>query len=348
MKRIIPILLAVMVLSIPVGYALSYTGSAECSAGPSDGSCIIVESCVRDGDIYTPSGVFTEKATVSKSNNLYTMSATDVLLTPSSLYLHIYGIGIDEDITVSALADVTGVGSCTVSLDDTVLSSDRTVPQGYHKLAVTYSGTYSGASMPTAEISLSVYATVSSTGSYVTLSEGLRLKADSPSSVLEILEDSNPEIVASEDYGFSTNTSVNHGNNYPAANIANENNNRGGISDNQGNIDLEITIPSGPAFVLYLRTSGNNTFQLTMTKGDQVLVSGTVTFNSGIGTSGYYLSSHSSDGSSSGYFYSSINNVNTYNAWMNGDSEDIKIRIVTEDGQEASRNLKMDIVFRKE
>ena len=347
MKRIIPILLAIMVLSIPTGYALSYTGSAECSADSSDGSCIIVESCIRDGSTYTPAGIFSEKAVVSKSNNLYTMSVTDVLLTSTSLYLHIYGIGTDEDVTVSAIATVTGVGSCKVFLDDSILS-ERTVPQGYHKLAVTYSGSYSGSTMPTAEISLSVYAATSSTGSYVALSEGLRLKADSPSSVLEILEESNPEIVTSDDYEFSTNTSVNHGNNYPAANISNENNNRGGISDNQGNIDLEITIPSGPAFVLYLRTTGNNTFQLTMTKGDQILVSGTVTFNSGIGTSGYYLSSHSYDGSSSGYFYSSINNVNTYNAWMSGDSEDIKIRIVTEDGQEASRNLKMDIVFKKE
>ena len=174
------------------------------------------------------------------------------------------------------------------------------------------------------------------------------MKATSSATVLEIMEDNNPDIVASEDYQFTTTTSTNHGNNYPAVGLQNDNNNQGGIADNSGNIDVQITIPAGPQFVLYLRTSGSNTFLLTMSKGSEILVSGTVTFNSGYGTSGYYLSSKSYDGSSSGYFYSSLNNVNSYDAWMSGDSSDISIVIVTEDGQSASRNLKMDIVFKKE
>ena len=131
--------------------------------------------------------------------------------------------------------------------------------------------------------------------------------------------------------------------------MANEDNSRGGIADGDGNIDLNLTIPKGYAFVLYLRTTGSNTFQLTMYKGTEVVISGTVTFNAGgYLASGYYLSSKSYDGSSSGYFYSSINNVNTYDAWMSGSTEDYSLVITTQDGQSASQTLKMDIVFKKD
>ena len=347
MRHKILVLIAVAIFLIPSGYALAYSGTVSSTFGSSDGSYILVESCVYDGGDYVQSPILTERAGVTKTGNTYNLSASSVQLSPSNLYLHVYAEGYDGMITVSCDTDITGVGSCTVSLDGSALTS-RTVSQGYHSLAVLYSGSYSGNTMPECDISLEISATASSVGGYLGVGEGLRLKATSAATVLEILEENNPEIVASDDYEFSSNTSVNHGNNYPAANISNENNAQGGIADNQGNIDLEIAIPSGPSFVLYLRTSGSNTFSLTMTKGSEVMVSGIVTFNAGYGTSGYYLSSHSYDGSSSGYFYSSLNNVNTYNAWMSGDSEDIHIRILTEDGQEASRNLKMDIVFKKE
>lgn len=348
MKNIIPIMVVFAILLVPTGFAVAYNGTAVTSCGSLDGSCIVVESYIRDGDDYISSPILTEKALVTKNNNnTYTMSASNVELTPADLYLKVSGIGYDGSVTLSCTATVTGIGSCTFTLDGTSFTS-RTVSQGYHGFSVLYTGSYNGSTMPESEVELTISATASSVGSMINGSDALRLKASSASSVLEIMEDNNPDIVASDDYQFSTTTSTNHGNNYPAVGIQNENNNQGGISDNSGNIDVEITVPAGPQFVLYLRTSGSNTFQLTMSKGGEVLISGTVTFNSGIGTSGYYLSSYSYDGSSSGYFYSSINNVNTYNAWMSGDSDDISIVIVTEDGQSASRNLKMDIVFKKE
>lgn len=342
----VTILVTLMVSAVPFAFAMSYQGSASAECGESEGTILTVEPCVLSGGLYVHSHIFTDKAGVIKNGNNYSLSASSVQLTPNDLYLHVYAIGYDGDVDVSCDLSVSGVGSCTVSLDGSALVGTRTVSQGYHSFEVMYTGSYSGSSMPVSDVSLTVHASFLSDGASVEGASAVRLKATSSASVLEILEDSNPDL--DEDYNFSTNTSVNHGNNYPATNISNENNAQGGISDNQGNIDVEIHIPSGPSFVMYLRTSGNNTFQLTMTRGTEVLVSGTVTFNSGVGTSGYYLSSISSDGSSSGYFYSSLNAVNSANAWMSGDGEEINIVIVTEDGQSASRNLKMDIVFKKE
>lgn len=349
-KQIAMLMIAVLVMTgVPIGYAMSYDATAYSQSESADGLMLTVEPCVLSGGLYSHSSIFTDKAGVTKTGNTYSLSASSVDLTPANLYLNIRAIGYSGDVEVSADISVSGVGSCTVYLDDTALSSERTVSQGYHAFRVTYSGSYSGNTMPVSDVSLTVTVTMLSQGISVGTGSAVRLKATSSASVVEILEESNPDIVDPDsDYTLSGNPTVNHGNNYPAANISNENNGQGGISDNQGNIDVEIHIPSGPSFVMYLRTSGNNTFQLTMTRGQDTLVSGTVTFNSGVGTSGYYLSSVSADGSSSGYFYSSLNAVNNANAWMSGDGEEINIVIVTEDGQSASRNLKMDIVFRKE
>ena len=347
MRKAIPVLIVCAIVLTPCAYALDYVGGASVSCGSSDGSCIFVESYVYENGDYAESPILLEKAGVTKTGNTYTLSANSVRLSPSDLYLYIHSVGYDGDVVVSCSFSIVGVGSCSATLDGTTLT-ERTVSMGYHSFAVFFSGSYSGNAMPESEITVEISVSAVSTGAYLCSSDGVRLKATSAATVLEIMEESNPEIVSSEDYTFSSTTSTNHGNNYPAVGVQNEYNNQNGIADNQGNIDVQITVPAGPSFVLYLRTSGNNTFQLTMSKGSEILVSGTVTFNSGIGTSGYYLSSHSSDGSSSGYFYSSINAVNNNNAWMSGDSQDISIVILTGDGQSASRNLKMDIVFKKE
>lgn len=348
MRKAVAVLVVFAIAIVPVGFAWDYSGQASASYGSSDGACIFVETYTYDGGEYTESDILVNKAGVTKTGNTYTLSADSELLTPSNLYIYIHSIGYNGSVVVSCDLSVAGVGSCSAALDGSALT-ERTVSQGYHSFAVYFSGSYSGNTMPQSDVTVTVsVSAISTQGAYTHGSDAVRLKATSAATVLEIMEESNPEIVSSEDYTFSSTTSTNHGNNYPAVGVQNENNNQNGIADNQGNIDVQITVPAGPSFVLYLRTSGSNTFQLTMSKGSEILVSGTVTFNSGIGTSGYYLSSHSSDGSSSGYFYSSLNAVNSNNAWMSGDSQDISIVILTEDGQSASRNLKMDIVFKKE
>lgn len=349
-KQIALAVLAVVVLSgIPIAYAMSYEASAYTNTGSAEGVILTIEPSVLSDGGYIPSAILTEKAGVTKSGNTYSLSASSVNLTPADLYLNVLATGHDGNVSVSCDISVNGVGSCTAYLDGSALSSERTVAQGYHSFRVAFSGSYSGRTMPQCDVSLSVTASYLSAGTSAGTESAVRLKATSSDSVLEILEDSNPDLIEPDsDYSFSSTPTVNHGNNYPAVNISNDGNGQGGISDNQGNIDVEIHIPSGPSFVMYLRTSGNNTFQLTMTRGSEVLVSGTVTFNSGIGTAGYYLSSVSSDGSSSGYFYSSLTAVNNADAWMSGNGDDINIIILTEDGQSASRNLKMDIVFKKE
>lgn len=352
MKNAVPIIMLAVILLVPTGFAITYSGDAVVSVGSAEASCILIEPCVMDGSDYVYSEIITEKVGITKNENngRYSLSASSTPLTPSGLFLHIYGAGTEEDVTVVCNVSVTGVGSCVAMMDDSTLTEREHVSQGYHSFSLLYSGTYNATSMPSVIISMEITAMSMSEGTVIRDSSAVRLKATSSSTVLEILNESNPEIVASDDYSFSSTTSTNHGNNYPSVGVHNDHNNQGGISDNEGQIDVEIIIPSGPSFVLYLRTSGTNTFHLTMTKGTEILVSGTVTFNAGgiFSTSGYYLSSVSADGSSSGYFYSSLNNVTSHNAWMSGDSDDIHLSITTEDGQSASRNLKMDIVFKKE
>ena len=357
MRPIIPIMtVCLLMLAVPVGCAVSYQGSASLTSEGIDSSCVCLNLFLKDGDEYTslPSdSLFSEKIGVTKSNtNRYSANVTNHLLTSENLYLmassdctfswdYALSLGSTYNVTVTARLNGTALARDT----GTALAGGTYVP-----FALYASGSYAqSTSMPVLGLSVTLTATSLSDGVY---SQGsltaVRLLATSSASVLEIMEENNDELVTSGGYTFTESTSANHGNNYPAVGIRNDDNNQNGISDSNGQIDVEITIPQGPDFVIYLRTSGNNTFNILMKKGDETLLSGTVTFNAGFGTSGYYLSSYSYDGSSSGYFYSSLNNVNTYNAWMTGDTSDISLIITTEDGQSASRNLKMDIVFKKE
>ena len=357
MRPIIPILaVCIIVLAMPVGLAYAYSGSAELSVDEVGSSCVCLNLYTKDGDEYTslPSeGLFSEKIGVTKSNtNRYSANVTNQRLTPENLYVMatedcmfswdcVRSLGSTYNVTVTARLNGTALAQGTQT---------SMVGGSYIPFALYVSGNYpQSTSMPVLGLSLTLTATDLSEGVY---SQGsltaVRLLATSSASVLEIMEENNDELVTSGGYTFTETTSTNHGNNYPAVGIRNDDNNQNGISDRNGQIDVEITIPQGPDFVIYLRTSGSNTFTINMTKSGEVLLSGTVTFKAGYGTSGYYLSSHSYDGSSSGYFYASLNNVNTYNAWMSGDTSDISLTITTEDGQSASRNLKMDIVFKKE
>lgn len=335
---------------MPIGYAISYNGSAVLEDGGAVAQTLSVGTYSLDSGVYSPSPVGISPVTVTKNNNnTYTLneSATEI---SSGYYVGIFGdcseCTVDCD---SGL--ITDVPSASVS----VAINGRTdfpITLGtgaYYTIRMTVSVSYTGATYPTMDLSPVITVSSISEGACQQVSTtALRLKITNASSVVEVIENSNEELVDAGGYEVSTNTSTNHGNNYPAVNLANDSNPNGGISDNSGQIDLDLVIPKGYSFVMYLRTTGNNTFQLTMMKGTEVVISGTVTFNSGIGTSGYYLSSVSYDGTSSGYFYSSINNVNRYDAWMSGDVEDYSIKITTEDGQSASRTLKMDLVFQKD
>lgn len=350
--RMLPIIATLMVLAfmMPIGYAVSYNGSAVLDDGAAVAETLSVGTYSLEDGAYTPSPVGISPVTVTKNTNgTYTLNETNTQIS-SGYYVGIFGdcpaCSVECD---SGL--VTDIPSASVSVTINGRSDfPITLNTGsYYSIVMTITAAYSGSTYPT--LDLSPVITVSS------LSEGdchqisttaLRLKVTNASSVVEIIENSNEELVDAGGYDVSTNTSVNHGNNYPAVNLANDSNANGGISDNSGQIDMTLVIPKGYSFVIYLRTTGSNTFSLTMMKGSEEVISGTVTFNSGGGAAGYYLSSVSYDGSSSGYFYSSINNVNRYNAWMSGDTEDYSIIITTEDGQSASRNLKMDLVFQKD
>lgn len=350
--RTLPIIAVLIAASflMPIGYAISYNGSAVFDEGAAVAETLSVGTYSLAEGEYTPSPVGISPVTVTKNNNgTYTLNENSTQIS-SGFYVGIFGdcssCSVDCDVGLT-----TDIASASVS----VAINGRTdypltlAVGSYYPITMSVTASYSGSTYPT--LDLCPVITVSS------LSEGdchqisttaLRLKVTNASSVVEIIENSNEELVDAGGYDVSTNTSVNHGNNYPAVNLANDSNTNGGISDNNGQIDMSLVIPKGYSFVIYLRTTGNNTFSLTMMKGSEEVISGTVTFNSGIGATGYYLSSVSYDGSSSGYFYSSINNVNRYDAWMSGDTEDYSIIITTEDGQSASRTLKMDLVFQKD
>lgn len=350
--RTLPILTVLVALSfmMPIGYAMSYNGSAVLEDGGAVAETLSVGTYSQDGGDYSPSPVGISPVTVTKNNNgTYTLNETDTQIS-SGFYIGIFGncttCSVDCDVGLT-----TDIASATVSMAiDGRSDYPLTLGVGsYYPITMSVTASYSGNTYPTMDLSPVITVTSLSEGDCHQISTtALRLKITNASSVLEVIEESNEELISTGGYEVSTTTTVNHGNNYPAVNLANDSNTNGGISDNSGQIDMSLVIPKGYSFVIYLRTTGSNTFSLTMMKGSEEVISGTVTFNSGIGATGYYLSSVSYDGSSSGYFYSSINNVNRYNAWMSGDTEDYSIIITTEDGQSASRTLKMDLVFQKD
>lgn len=348
----LPILTVLVALSfmMPIGYAMSYNGSAVLGDGGAVAETLSVGTYSQDGGDYLPSPVGISPVTVTKNTNgTYTLNETNTQIS-SGFYVGIFGncttCSVDCDVGLT-----TDIASATVSMTiDGRSDYPLTLGVGsYYPITMRVTVSYSGTSYPTMDLSPVITVTSLSEGDCHQISTtALRLKVTNAASVVEIIENSNEELVDAGGYDVSTNTSTNHGNNYPAVNLANDSNTNGGISDNNGQIDMSLVIPKGYSFVIYLRTTGNNTFSLTMMKGSEEVISGTVTFNSWIGATGYYLSSVSYDGSSSGYFYSSLNNVNRYNAWMSGDTEDYSIIITTEDGQSASRTLKMDLVFQKD
>ncbi len=350
MKGLIPIIIALSML-IPVGYAISYSGDAT-TDGEVSATCLSLGTYVSDGSDYVlTENILTEKVPVTKTGNTYSANPSSYLLTQDT-YLRVYGSDT-ADLTWSAT--VTGdfsSSSVSVSVDSVALTqgSSCTITDGYHKVDIAFSGSYSGNTMPTLDISIVFTAYTVCNGSYSGSADCARLKASSAETVQEILVENNEELVTDGGYTISTTTSTNHGNNYPAIGLRNDDNPRGGISDNSGQIDVSISVPNGYLFVIYLRTTTNtsNTFDIVMRNGSEVVLEGTVTFNSGIGTTGRYLSEKSSDGSSTGYFYSSLTQVDTYDAWMSGDADDYTIEITTSDGESASRNLMMDLVFKKE
>lgn len=338
-------------LLVPVGYAVSYTGDAV-TDGEVSATCLSLGAYVGDGSDYSVTeNILTEKVPVTKTGSTYSANPSSFPLTHDT-YLRVYGTDAAD---LSWTATVTGDFSSSllsVTVDSVPLAqgSAVSVSDGYHSVSVAFTGSYSGSSMPALNIDLEFRAAAVCNGSYIGSSDCVRLKATSAGTVQEILVENNPELVTDGGYTISTTTSTTHGNDYPAVGLRNDDNNRGGISDNNGQIDVSISIPQGYMFVIYLRTTNNtnNTFDIVMRNSGEVVLEGTVTFNSGMGTTGRYLSERSSDGSSTGYFYSTLAQVDTYNAWMSGDADDYSIEITTSDGESASRNLMMDLVFKKE
>ena len=247
------------------------------------------------------------------------------------MYVH-----LGSDTKYSTISNTSGETAASVTFDALNLQSGSYESEFYigvlNTNAATSIGTYT----------VTITATHSScTATNISEQDAIVSSDDAVNNML----DSNPEFGTEDsDYNMSTTPAGTHGGN-PAVSIYNENNNNHGISDGHGNIDLDFVVPQGASFVIYLTTSGNNTFRIHMERAGQVILDGTVTFNSGYQSMSYYLSSKSYDGSSSGYFYSSLSDVNRYDAWMTGSTAEISVNIYTDDGQSASNNLKMDIVF---
>lgn len=351
MNRLVPIIVALSMFAIPVGYAISYTGEAV-TDGEVSATCLSLGAYTGNGSDYEiAENILTEKVPVTKTGATYSANPSSYPLTQNT-YIRVYGT---DSASLSWSADITGdfsSSSLSVAVDSVPLAqgSSVSVSDGYHSVSVSYTGSYSGTVMPSLNIDLEFSASTVCHGSYVGSSDCVRLKATSAGTVQEILVENNEELVTDGGYTISTTTSTSHGNDYPAVGLRNDENTRNGISDNSGQIDVSISIPQGYLFVIYLRTTTgtSNTFDIVMKNGGETVLSGTVTFNSGIGTTGRYLSEKSSDGSSTGFFYSTLAQVDTYEAWMSGDADDYTIEITTSDGESASRNLMMDLVFKKE
>lgn len=252
-------------------------------------------------------------------------------LVDQKLYVH-----LGSDTRNATISNSSGVATASVTFDALSLQSGSYESEFYigvlNTNAATSIGTYT----------VTITATHSSCTAINLAEQDAIVSSDD---AVNNMLDSNPEFGTEDsDYNMSTTPAGNHGSN-PAVNISNENNQNGGISDGHGNIDLDFVVPQGASFVIFLTTRGNNTFHIHMERAGQTLLDGTVTFNSGGQSMSYYLSSKSYDGSSSGYFYSSLTDVNRYDAWMTGSTAEISVNIYTDDGQSASNNLKMDIVF---
>lgn len=350
MRGFIPLLIALSLL-IPCGYAISYSGEAV-TDGEVSAVCLSLGAYTWDGSDYaTTSNILSEKVPVTKTGTTYSANPSSYPLS-QDVFLKVYGA---DSANLSWSATITGDFSSSVlsvSLDSAELAQgeSRLVSNGYHSLGIAYSGSYSGAAMPTLDISIEFSAYTMCSGSYQSVSDCVRLKASSPESVQEIMVENNEDLVTDGGYTISTTTSTNHGGDYPAIGLRNDGNPRGGIANNNGQINVSVNVPQGYLFVIYLRTTTNtsNTFDIVMKNSGETVLNGTVTFNSGIGATGRYLSEKSSDGSSTGYFYSSLDQVDAYGAWMSGDSSDYTIEITTTEGESASRNLMMDFVFKKE
>ena len=269
--RPLPIVAVFVALSfvMPVGYAISYNGTATLDDGNAVAETLSVGTySLTDGE-YTPSPVGISPVTVTKNTNgSYTLNESGTQIS-SGFYIGIFG---DCD-TCQVECDAgmtTDIPSATVSVAiDGRTAYPLTLTVGsYYPLTMTVSASYNGNTYPTLDLSPVIAVSSLSEGScHQASTTSLRLKITNASSVLEVIEESNEELVSTGGYEVSTSTTVNHGNNYPAVNLANDSNTNGGIADNSGQIDMSLVIPKGYSFVIYLRTTGNNTFSLTMMKG---------------------------------------------------------------------------------
>lgn len=276
---------------------------------------------------YALIGADTEGGTVSLTFTLSRVSG----LVNQKLFVH-----LGSDTKNATISNSEGVATASVTFDSLGLQS------GMYE-----SGFRIGVLNANAATSIGTYtvtiAAVYSGCTAVNLAE-LNAIVSSNDAITNMLE-SNPEFgTGNSDYNMSTTPAGTHGTN-PAVNISNGSNNNGGISDGQGNISLDFVVPQGASFVIYLTSYGNSTFRIHMERAGEVLLDGTVTFNSGFGSMSYYLSSKSYNNTSSGYFYSSLSDIDRYDAWMTGSTAEITVNIYTDNGQSASNYLKMDIVF---
>lgn len=351
MRMYVPIAIVTAILLIPAGFALSYSGSAD-TDGEVSATCISLGAYTQDGGSYIlTQNIFTDKVPVTKTGSTYSANPSGYVIS-NGVYLRTFGAdSFDLSWNGTVSGDFTSP-SLTVLIDSVSVpqGSDISVSDGYHSISVSFTGSYSGSTMPALNVDLEFAARTTCSGVFTESADSVRLKATSPATVQEIMVENNEDLVTTGGYTISTTTSTNHGNNYPSVGLQNDSNPRDGIADNDGQIDVSITVPQGYMFVIYLRTTTNtsNTFDILMKNGDEIVLSGTVTFNSGIGTTGRYLSEKSYDGSSTGYFYTSLTQVDNYSAWMSGDVNDYTIEITTSDGESASRNLMMDLVFKRE
>lgn len=201
---------------------------------------------------------------------------------------------------------------------------------------------YSGRSIPDLFIRTDLMSNTVSDGLFLADSlEITHLKVHDDQSASEIIQEYNPSLgTGSSSYEVSDEPVGDHGD-YPAANISNVYNNQGGISNQYGSINVSLTIPQEARFVFYLQKDTNYQPQLTITikRGSQTILNNSFTM---VSDSCYVSTVMNPDNGR--YSYPTLERVEHYDAWIVGDSADIQITIQSYGGN-ATRNLKMDIVF---
>ena len=157
-----------------------------------------------------------------------------------------------------------------------------------------------------------------------------------PDDAIDVINTTNPDL-GEQGYELSEGTVSETG--YSSVSITSEG--QSGIADANGDIDLNLTIPSGVDFVFYMTNTRSNNAQITihlLMKVDGITVTDEDYILSGSYTSRYISYKEP-------VWMYSINSVNQNDAWISGEYSNVTIEI-TGDDIDSRRALTLELVFR--